>query len=161
MASQLAMSTNYPINMPRRSRPRGLGYAGNTAQTLSGMGSWVVDTEYGLGPRFSSGHPQPYPSGAIPTRYPRARGARVMGVSNGANLVARPFAPTRLATTRSPVHQSPVIAPGAVLRNPGINGLGESQEFAVRLPNRTVYGGMAALFGLGVLAVYLKSRKKR
>lgn len=116
------MSTvRYPINFPREGRERGLGYA-SIGHTLAGMGSWVVDTEYGRGPFFSSGHPGLYPASAHPTGYPRAGAARVLGVSSGTGVVGRPLAATRLPTMGHALHKTPVIAPGATLRNPGMYG---------------------------------------
>ena len=120
----MAVGTRFILNFPRKSRPRGLGYAGGIGNTLSGLGTWVVDAEYGLGPRFRSGYPRPFPAEAMPTRYPRAQAARVLGPSSG-NVVARPFAATRLPTIRYPVRAAPITAPGAALRNPGVAGFGQ------------------------------------
>ena len=64
----MAVGTRFPVNFPRRSRPRGLGYAGGMAGTLGALGTWVVDTEYGLGPRFREGYNRPYPPEAFPVR---------------------------------------------------------------------------------------------
>ncbi len=136
----MAVGTRFVVNFPRRSRPRGLGYAGmnGVAGPLSGMGTWVVDTEYGLGPRFREGFNRPYPSEAMPTHYPRAQAARVLGPAAGVNVVARPYAATRLATTRMPVRMAPITAPGARLRNPGVAGYG-----IIGVPDRMMAFGMA------------------
>jgi len=119
----MAYSTTFVNNFPRRSRPRGLGYAGGVGHALGGFGTWVVDTEYGLGPRFREGFNKPYTTEVMRTNFPRVQAARVLGPGN-ANVAARPYAATRLATTRSPVRQAPVTAPGARLRNPGVAGFG-------------------------------------
>lgn len=141
------MSYGFVTNFPRRSRPRGLGYAGGIGNALSGMGSWVVDTEYGLGPRFREGYNRPYPPEAMPTRYPRAQAARVLGPAAGVNVVGRPYAATRLATTRYPVRMAPVTAPGAALRNPGVAGFGQAELGAsVRIP----WGILALIAGVYV-----------
>lgn len=149
----------FAINFPRNSRPRGLGYVAS-AQHLTGLGTWVVDAEYGLGPRFRAGYAQPYPKEALPTRYPRAQAARVLGPSGAANVVARPFAATRMPLTRYPVRMAPITAPGARMRNPGVAGLG-AEELAVRMPSKMLWGGMATVAGLGALWIFLRSRKKK
>lgn len=146
---------SFVINFPRRSRPRGLGYAGGLGHTLTGLGTWVVDAEYGLGPRFREGFNRPYPEAAYPTRYPRAQAARVLGPSASANVVARPFAATRLPTTRYPVRAAPITAPGARLRNPGVAGVDGVTDWVVgfspvglALTERSVWGPAAAGAGL-------------
>ena len=119
------MYTNaFIANFPRRSRPRGLGYAGGVGNTLGGLGTWVVDTEYGLGPRFREGFNRPYNTEVMRTQFPRAQAARVLGPAAAVNVVARPYAATRKALTRYPVRMAPITAPGAALRNPGVAGYG-------------------------------------
>jgi len=147
----------FVINFPRRSRPRGLGYAGmdGVAGPLSGMGTWVVDAEYGLGPRFREGYNRPYPPEAMPTRYPRAQAARVLGPGAGVNVVARPYAATRLATTRSPVRMAPITAPGARLRNPGVSGYGDTLAVAAAAQDPAVYGSVLGGIAIGFGARFL------
>lgn len=149
---------NFVVNFPRRSRPRGLGRA-TVGNHLAGLGTWVVDAEYGLGPRFRTGYSRPYPPEAIPTRYPRIQAARVLGPSSAANVVGRPFPATRLAMTRYPVRAAPITAPGAALRNPGVSGLGDITDVIVG-------GGVAAIalsvaVPVGILWWFLKKRKKK
>lgn len=144
------MSTvRYPINFPREGRDRGLGYT-SAGRTLSGMGSWVVDSEWGRGAFFSPDHPRPYPASAHPTTYPRAGAARVLGTSN-APVVGRPFAATRLPTMGHPLHRTPVIAPGATLRNPGMFGVAEIATSFAALGSANVLApaGLGLAIGLG------------
>jgi hypothetical protein len=119
------------VNFPRVSRPRGLGYT-QTGRALSGLGTWVVDTEYGLGPRFREGFATPYPPGVLMTRFPRANAARVLGPSGWSPVVARPFAPTRMQMQSYPVRKSPIVAQGARMGNPGsgMAGLGSLETLA-------------------------------
>lgn len=147
----------FVTNFPRRSRPRGLGYAGmdGVAGALSGMGTWVVDAEYGLGPRFREGFNRPYPQEALPTRWPRAQAARVLGPSASVNVVARPYAATRLPTTRYPVRMAPVTAPGARLRNPGVAGYGfflpeGAEAVGMALKETSVWGSAVAGVAVGM-----------
>lgn len=142
----MAYQTTFVANFPRRSRPRGLGYAGLAGNTLSGLGTWVVDTEYGLGPRFREGFNPPYTTEVMRTNFPRVQAARVLGPGN-ANVAGRPFPATRLATTRSPVRQAPVTAPGAALRNPGVAGYGEAAGGG--MTTIAVLAAIGALLGLG------------
>lgn len=107
------------VNFPRVSRPRGLGYT-QTGRALSGLGTWVVDTEYGLGPRFREGFSRPYPANVLMTKFPRANAPRVLGPSGWSPVVARPFAATRLqAQGAMAVRKLPVMAQGARMMNPG------------------------------------------
>lgn len=138
----------YPINWPSAARPRGLGYA-SIGHTLSGLGSWVVDTQYGLGDRVKGGLNRMFPAEAHPTNYPRAFAARVLGTSN-APAVGRPFAATRLPTMAHPVRMTPVIAPGAVLRNPGVSGIAESLSAMAAVTQSNVMVPAAVGLAVGV-----------
>lgn len=153
------MSRRLPVNFPREGRDRGLGYAGGIGNVLAGMGSWQVDTQWGRGASYQPGHPGLYPVAANPmSYYPRAGAARVLGPSSASPVVGRPFSATRLPTMGHPLHRTPVTAPGATLRNPGMYGEGE--EFAVRVPSKIVWGSMAVAAGLGAIWIFARNRKR-
>ena len=146
------MSTHrHPIvNLPRLGRDRGLGYA-SIGHTLGALDSWEVTAEWGRGAGYQPGHPGTYPVSAHPTGYPRAGAARVLGTSN-APAVGRPFASTRLPTMGHPLHHTPVIAPGASLRNPGMyGGLVEAASAVSALAQANVLApaGLGLAVGLG------------
>lgn len=139
----------YPVNYPLTARPRGLGYT-DAGAMLSGMGTWVFDTEYGRGNSFQPGHPQPFPHAAYPTSYPRAQAARVLGQSSASPVVGRPFAATRLPTVAHPVRRTPITAAGASLRNPGVAGVDGAGDTLIALGEALK---MPSVFGTALASV--------